>query len=70
MTKSSRLQSNKKTEENKIKESLLNKKEIDDTAVKDIRNLFRLEKKQMKSQLEIQGNFVGKKTKMKQLKLE
>lgn len=43
MTKSSRLQSNKKTEENKIKESLLNKKEIDDTAVKDIRNLFRLE---------------------------
>ena len=45
MTKSSRLQSNKKTEENKIKESLLTKKEIDDTAVKDIRNLFRLEKK-------------------------
>lgn len=45
MTKRSRLQSNKKTEENKIKESLLNKKEIDDTAVKDIRNLFRLEKK-------------------------
>ena len=43
--KSSRLQSNKKTEENKIKESLLNKKEIGDTAVKDIRNLFRLEKK-------------------------
>ena len=45
MTKSSRLQSNKKAEENKIKESLLHKKEIDDTAVKDIRNLFRLEKK-------------------------
>lgn len=45
MTKSSRLQSNKKTEENKIKESLLTKKEIDDIAVKDIRNLFRLEKK-------------------------
>ena len=45
MMKSSRLQNNKKTEENKIKESLLTKKEIDDIAVKDIRNLFRLEKK-------------------------
>ena len=43
--KSSRLQNNKKTEENRIKESLLTKNEIDDTTVKDIRNIFRLEKK-------------------------
>ena len=45
MMKSSRLQNNKKTEENRIKESLLTKNEIDDTTVKDIRNIFRLEKK-------------------------
>ena len=53
MMKSSRLQNNKKTEQNKIKESILTKKEIDDTTVKDIRNLFRLEKKWMTLQLEI-----------------
>ena len=45
MMKSSRLQNNKKTEESRIKESLLTKNEIDDTTVKDIRNIFRLEKK-------------------------
>ena len=47
MTKSSRLEKDKKIEDYIIKDVktiLMKKKEIDDTTIKDVRNLFRLNK--------------------------